>query len=272
MDYPELLRSNLALVERLVRFVCRSAMVRDSDVEDLASAVKLALVENDYAVLRAWKGHSSLATYLTVIIQRVVADERIRDRGRFRPSAEAKRLGDAGVALEMLLRRDERSLSEAIPMVQAIDETLSAADIESMAARLPQRAPRPRLVAIESIDVAGTDETMADVETREASARASRVARNAIASLPLRDRMLLRLRFVMMMSIADAARILQIPQRPLYRRQEQILKMLSDALRTAGIDARAAGDLIGSAASALDFGLGETEIPPSTPVTQAELQ
>src|SRR6185369_11169397 len=229
MDYSELLRSNLALVERLVRFVCRSAMVRETDAEDVASTVKLALVENDYAVLRAWQGRSSLVTYLTVIIQRVVADERIRDRGRYRASAEAKRLGDAGVALEMLLRRDERTLADAIPIVQAIDETLSASDIEAMAARLPQRTTRPRLVDVELVDVGGHDLTQSDVETREASDRANRVVRDVMASLPLRDRMLVRLRFVMMMSIADAARILQLPQRTLYRRLEQILKTLNDA-------------------------------------------
>src|SRR5688572_16665745 len=152
MDCQELLRSNLALVERLVRFVCQRGQVVGADVDDFASTVKLALIENDYAVLRAWEERSSLATYLTVIIQRLLADERIRDLGRWRPSSEAKRLGEAGILLELLIRRDERSLAEAIPMVRAIDDTLTAADVETMAARIPQRAPRARLVEIKIID------------------------------------------------------------------------------------------------------------------------
>jgi len=85
MDCQELLRSNLALVERLVRFVCQRAQVVGADVDDFASTVKLALIENDYSVLRAWEGRSSLATYLTVIIQRMLADERFRTLGRCVP-------------------------------------------------------------------------------------------------------------------------------------------------------------------------------------------
>src|SRR5438067_1800408 len=134
MDCQELLRSNLALVERLVRFVCQRARVVGADVDDFASTVKLALIDNDYSVLRAWEGRSSLATYLTVIIQRLLADERFRTLGRWRPSAEAKRMGEAGILLEMLIRRDERSLVEAVPMVRAVDDTLTAGDVAAMAA------------------------------------------------------------------------------------------------------------------------------------------
>jgi RNA polymerase sigma factor (sigma-70 family) len=272
MDAPELLRSNLALVERLVRFVCRNAQVVGADVEDFASTVKLALIENDYAVLRAWEGRSSIATYLTVIIQRLLADERFRARGRWRPSAEAKRIGEAGIVLETLIRRDERPLAEAIPIVRAVDDTLKDSDIEAMAAKLPQRDQRPRLVAIDDEVVARdeTDRAVVDADRQRISVRISEIVRNTVASLPMSDRMLFRLRFVMELSIADAARILQLPQRPLYRRQEQILHMLRHALRSAGIDAGSADDLIGSAAAALDFGLAGAEIAPQQPVHQGE--
>ena len=59
------------------------------------------------------------------------------------------------------------------------------------------------------------------------------------------------------MSIADIARILHMPQRPMYRRLEQILTMLRHRLSAAGIDARAAEDVIGSAIASLDFGLAD---------------
>src|ERR1043165_8030166 len=128
MDCQELLRSTLPFVERLARFVCRNAHVVGADVEDFASTVKLALIEDDYSILRAWEGRSSLATYLTVIMQRLLANERFRTLGRWRPSAEATRLGDAAVQLEMLLVRDERTLADAIPIVRALDATLTAGD------------------------------------------------------------------------------------------------------------------------------------------------
>ena len=272
----EMLRANLGLVDRLVRFVCQRARVVGADVEDFASTVKLALIENDYAVLGAWEGRSSLATYLTVIIQRLLADERIRDLGRWRPSAEAKRLGEAGTLLEMLLRRDDRTLGDAIPMVRALDDTLTGADIAAMAARLPPRAPRARLVeikAVETEDLAGPDTAdrgAIEGELRQISSRTSAVVQQAIATLPVKDRMLLRLRFVSGMSIADTARILQVPQRPLYRRLEQILDMLRETLTASGVDAGSAEDLIGSTVAALDFGLAEAENPSLAPDERTE--
>ena len=51
---------------------CRSIMLSAADREDLAADVLLEIVANDYAVLRRFKGQSSLATYLTVIARRVV--------------------------------------------------------------------------------------------------------------------------------------------------------------------------------------------------------
>ncbi len=259
MDIQELLRSNLGLVERLARFVCRNAQVVGADVDDFASAVKLALIEDDYAILRAWEGGSSLATYLTVIMQRMLADERFRSLGRWRPSAEAKRLGDAGIQLEMLLVRDERSLADSIPIVRALDATLTAADVEMMAARLPVRASRAKFVELRPVAVenVAAEGSANEVEVRQLSQRTSAILRDAIAALPIRERMMLRLRFVSVMSVADIARILNLPQRPMYRRLEQILAMLRGRLAGAGIDARAAADVIGSAIASLDFGLAD---------------
>lgn len=51
---------------------CRSINLSASDREDLAAEVFLAIVDNDLAALRHFRGKSSLATYLTVIARRVV--------------------------------------------------------------------------------------------------------------------------------------------------------------------------------------------------------
>jgi RNA polymerase sigma-70 factor (ECF subfamily) len=51
---------------------CRSINVSAADREDLAAEVFLAIIDNDLAVLRHFRGKSSLATYLTVIARRVV--------------------------------------------------------------------------------------------------------------------------------------------------------------------------------------------------------
>lgn len=59
---------------------CRSIMLSSADREDLTAEVLLALVRDDFAVLRHFRGRSSLATYLTVIARRVVVRRLIDSR------------------------------------------------------------------------------------------------------------------------------------------------------------------------------------------------
>jgi RNA polymerase sigma-70 factor (ECF subfamily) len=56
----------------------RSTPVQPEDTEDLAAEVLLQIVVNDYAVLRQFRGQSSLATYLTVIARRICVHELAR--------------------------------------------------------------------------------------------------------------------------------------------------------------------------------------------------
>ena len=56
----------------------RSTPLRPEDVEDLAAEVLLQIVANDYAVLRQFRGASSLATYLTVVARRICVQEMAR--------------------------------------------------------------------------------------------------------------------------------------------------------------------------------------------------
>jgi RNA polymerase sigma-70 factor, ECF subfamily len=56
----------------------RSRVVSSEDVEDIAAEVFLKVVDDNYAVLRRFKGVSSLPTYLTVIARRIAVKELIR--------------------------------------------------------------------------------------------------------------------------------------------------------------------------------------------------
>src|SRR5436853_6889058 len=76
MDPRQLIEQNVELIDRLVHRACRRVGVPTDDIGDAASMVKLALVENDYDILRRYEGRSSLATYLTIVIQRLLADQR----------------------------------------------------------------------------------------------------------------------------------------------------------------------------------------------------
>lgn len=256
-----LFRASFALIERVIDRVCHDAGVRDENAEDFSSMVMLALIENDYAVLRAWQRRASLTGYLLVVVQRLLCDQRARTYGRFEPSAEARRGGKAAILLETLVRRDGRPAEQAIPLVRAIDPSLGRAEIEALLERLPERGGRPRPVPIDEVDIASertSDEADALLEQHEAtrlSADVSRIVRGALASLPQEDRTIIRMHFGSETSVADIARMLHVPQRPLYRRIEASLAHLRGALVAAGIDAGIASGLIGSAVQTLDFGL-----------------
>jgi RNA polymerase sigma factor for flagellar operon FliA len=258
-----LFRENLGLIERVIGRICRNAHLPDADAEDFASSVRLALIENDYAVLRAWQRRASLASYLTIVVQRLLLDERMRARGRFEPSAEARRAGAAAVLLETLVRRDGRPVEEAIPLVQAVDPSLGRGEIAALLARLPDRHRRPRPAPIDGNDFEShrasdaAEATLLEREAARLSVEASRIVQRALEALPQEDRTIVRMHFGSGTSIADIARMLRLPQRPLYRRLEAALAHLRRALVAAGIDAGTAAGLIGSAVEALDFGLLE---------------
>ncbi len=56
----------------------RSVPLPPEDVEDVVAETLLQIVADDYAVLRQFRGQSSLATYLTVIARRICVQELAR--------------------------------------------------------------------------------------------------------------------------------------------------------------------------------------------------
>ena len=83
----------MGLIYHVIQHVAyaRSRLLTTEDVEDIAAEIFLKIVDNDYAVLKKFKGMSSLPTYLTVIARRTCVKELIkrhreaRARSRERP-------------------------------------------------------------------------------------------------------------------------------------------------------------------------------------------
>lgn len=244
MDAGTLFRENLGLVDRAIARVCRRAGLQGADADDFASDAKLALMEDDYEILRPYRGECGLETFLTVVIQNLLADSRDRTLGRFRPSAEAKRLGEAAVTLERLVVRDGRSLEEVLPIVRLTREQATA-----MLDRLPARAVRARVVDIDIVDPEAyasgerADERVLASEAGRIAAETNRVVRETLAAMSLEERTILRLHYASNMTVADISRILRLPQRPLYRRLDASFAQLRRALTKAGLDASSVADL-----------------------------
>jgi RNA polymerase sigma-70 factor, ECF subfamily len=81
------------LVIHVVNHTARARSIRLSaaDRDDLCAEVFLATIKNDCAILRNFRGRSSLATYLTVVARRIVVKELLA-------RMSAAKLGDASMA------------------------------------------------------------------------------------------------------------------------------------------------------------------------------
>jgi RNA polymerase sigma factor (sigma-70 family) len=271
MDSRGLFEANLPVVERAIARVCRDGRLSGADAEDFASSARIALLADDCAILRKHEGRSSLDTYLTIVIRRLLVDQR-RAEGRWSASAEAKRRGAAAVLLERLVHRDQRTLDDAIGIVSKEHPEAGRRELAAIAAALPPRPPRARIVELAEGDeerfaaTSSADERINDLDRGRRSDSASRAVRKAMTTMSAEDRLILRMRFHKGKSIADIARALGLEQRPLYRRIEALLVDLRRALTHAGLDASAVADLIGGAREGLDFGpaFGKSgPVPPS---------
>ena len=71
----------------------RSTGLTSQDSEDLTAEVFLAIISNDLAVLRRFRGESSLATYLTVVARRVVVAELLKQK----PAASLSDISESAI-------------------------------------------------------------------------------------------------------------------------------------------------------------------------------
>ena len=77
----------MGLVVHVVNHTARARGVRiaAADRDDLCGEVFLAIVKNDFALLRNFRGKSSLATYLTVVARRIVVKDLLARMTAARP-------------------------------------------------------------------------------------------------------------------------------------------------------------------------------------------
>jgi RNA polymerase sigma factor for flagellar operon FliA len=239
-DLESLFLTQLPAVERILRALARRhALTRDA-AEEFGAWTKLRLVENDYAILGKFRGESTIATYLSVVIAMLYREYRVQEWGRWRPSAAAKRGGGLAIRLELLTRRDRIPLAQAGEMLRTSGKTtLSDRELAALVSGFPERAPlRPVQTTGASLDAPALSraDEIVDAEGAEADAHAARRAlADALQTLSEEEQTIVRLHFMNDMSVADIARGLALPQKPLYRRLEHALKTLRARLESSGI-------------------------------------
>ena len=269
----ELLLANLALLRELVGFLARRYRLNGEQTEELESFVRLRLVEDDYEILRRWRRHSTLKTYLTVVVQRLFHDYCNQLWGKWRASAAALRLGPVAEALEELLYREGLTFAEACQVLGARGTAVGAAELTRLHDQLPPRPGRPRTQPLGADEVA--EPTSAPSPEEAALQRAAeREITVAVAAsmrrLRVQDRTLLRLHFGDGLSVAETARGMGVPQKSLYKRLTGVLKAIRRDLREAGLERHDVSRLL-QRGPTLDFGLGgEGESEPARPSNQGD--
>lgn len=239
-DSPkDLFLAHLAHIERAATHACRRHGFSREDTQELVSAVKVKIIEGDYAVIRKHKGKSTLKTYLTMVVQNFFKDHLDHIWGKWRPSAEAVRLGPLAIQLEKLLHRDGFTLGEACEILVTNHHVeATRQELEELAAKLPHRNPPRRMESEEALESRPSEELAPDeiVDARETADRREEVLellKDALRRLPAEDALLAKMSCEL--KISQIARQLRLDQKPLYRRRETILSSLREDLVRQGV-------------------------------------
>jgi RNA polymerase sigma factor for flagellar operon FliA len=255
--YLESLRS----IERIAAFIARKNRLSPDETAEFTQEVRVRLLDDNYAVIRKFEGRSSFNTYLHTVIHRLFHQYRVEQWGKWRPSAEAKRLGDKAITLERLITRDGYTFDEAVNVLTTPGGSeYTLPELEAVYLRLPHRAPRTMFVSGDvSPDAASVDAEADDrVETadREKSARTAATAIDGLMeSMNPEDRLMLKLRFWDALKVPDIARRLQVEQKKVYKRLDRLYGVMRMALERAGIGREEVGTLLSRGDQEIHFDL-----------------
>lgn len=97
----------------------RSVRLAVEDRDDLCAEVFLTVIKNDCALLRHFRGQSSLATYLTVVARRIVVRKLLEQKTLARLTDGAQNLPDHGPAPEERISNSE----EVSRLLDGLDAT-----------------------------------------------------------------------------------------------------------------------------------------------------
>jgi RNA polymerase sigma factor (sigma-70 family) len=265
----KLFREQQAAIKKAAAYFCRRYGFSREEIEDFTQHVLLKIWNDNCAVLRKYQGRSSLATYLAMVVQKALLDYVNHHWGKWRPSADAARLGQLAVDLETLLVRDRMGFDEACQTLRSRGATATEAELSAIAAQLPPRSPRRVDGSYESeglgarsaggahhrtgkpgksAEPAATESADETLWTKERLRRRHVVLqalKQALAELPPEDRVIARM--LGAVSIAEIARLWQLDQKALYRRKDKILKRLRKVLEKAGVSAEDVAEFLGHA-------------------------
>jgi RNA polymerase sigma factor (sigma-70 family) len=229
LDEPRL-RELLAAVRTVAR---RRGLASDQQSDLLSYAVCRLLERGAMPAAPS----SNPRAYLETMVDRFWVDLTNELWGRWRPTAEAQRLGETAVALDRLIRRDGVEAREAVHEAYRAGRrrrTLETLD------RLAQRlAPRPKPVPVEEVDrerVANGEAEVLASEQRRRLRQALTALRQELRGLEGPARRVLEGRYLEGRSARDLAHELGLEERAVYSLAYRSLEALRTRLAERGVE------------------------------------
>lgn len=261
---------HLESIQRIAAFVARRRHLNADETTEFVQDVCVRLLEDDYGIIRKFENRSSFSTYLTTVILRLFSQWRVEMWGKWRPSAEARRLGDKAITLERLITRDGFTFDEAVKtLTTRAGDAYTVGELEALYVRLPLRNPRPLFVSDDAVpEVAAVDadaDDRVECRDRERSARCCAAALDtALAKFDAEDRLILKLRFHKGCKVPEISRLVNIDQKKVYKRLDKLFAVLRRALVDAGVSQADVDRLLesGDQEIRLDLLSGQESPPP----------
>ena len=235
---PELtLEACLPTVKQAVRFVARKKCLSEAEADDLRSEVYVVLIERN--VLARFEGRSKLYTFLVTVATNVLRDLRDKAWQKWRPSAEARRLGPEAELLERLLTREGHGFDQACEIMRTNHGVgLGDAALAALRDRLPDRTRRKMVgeEAMAALPARGAEADLEVLKTEQgcAATRVGAALEQALASLADGDRLILQLKFDGGLKVSEIAPIVGQEQKGLYPRIQRLLGQLRQTLVAGG--------------------------------------
>lgn len=242
-DPRQWLLANRDSIAALARRTGQRQGLAPADQEDLVSEVMVKLIENDYAVLRAFTGRSRCLTFVVAVIHNLAQDQRYRTWGKPRISAAARRLGPAAIAFELWTSQKGHTQIEAAALLRERFPDLEETEIRQLAEQIPRRSSR-KFTDLRALDESPSpDRADERIEGQERLQRLQRVRqelRNALATLDPSWRGIVEWRLQRGRPIDEIAQHFGRPKGEIYRIVERAKIRLRARLERAGIRATAA--------------------------------
>ncbi len=223
----------------VIHFISRRQHLDTEAGEDFASYVHVKLLENDSAILRKYRGESGIKSFLFTVIQHLFQDYRHHKWGKWRTSAMARRLGSTAELLETLLVRDGHRFDQAAEIIRTNHRIqISLEELRRLASLLPVRE-KPRRVDDSHLETRPTgdsaDQSLRYREWFLLAQETSGVLARALKTLDSEDRVILKMSFWDGLPVSGIARLLNLKQKPLYRRIDKLLRQLRGSLQSEGV-------------------------------------